>query len=199
MELSIPLEHHESCLEDKCIVSGPSICTVVGTSKCEPSFAIEDYYIYRINNVLGIGVSPRENYGWDVSFLPENSGPPEEIFFCIDGIYHEAWSHWVDESAIYLPLFLTLKKLYPSLKLYSFGKKGYKNAMYKAFDISSEDVVYTLSSSRNTCLFPRYISLADHRHPFLFLKHAQAFYSYLINKCPTPVKDIDILYLPRGS
>jgi hypothetical protein len=199
MELGIPVQGHESCSEHQCTATTSSKCCVIGTSVCEPSLAIEDYYVYEINNVLSIGVSPRENYGWNVSFLPGSEGPPEDFYFCIDGIYHEAWSHWVDESAIYLPLFLKLKKLYPSLKLYSFGKKGYKNAMYKAFDISPEDIVYTLASSCNICFFPRYISLADHRQPFLFLKHAQALYSYLINKCPAPVKDIDILYLPRGS
>jgi hypothetical protein len=71
--------------------------------------------------------------------------------------------------------------------------------MYRAFDIDLNDVVYTIASPSNTFLFPRYISLADHRQPYLFLKHANTFYRSLVSKLPEPQKDIDILYLPRGT
>ncbi len=199
MELAIRIQGHESCSEEGCIVKGPQRCCTIGTSKCEPSFAIEDYYVYTVKNVSAVGVFPRNLYGWDVRYSPESAETPTSFYFCIDGIYHEAWSHWVDESAIYLPLYLKLKNLFPGIKLYSFGKKGYKTAMYRAFGIDLEDVVYTIDDTSNEFMFPRYISLGDHRQPYLFYKHAQVFYKSLVAKLPEPEKDIDILYLPRGT
>lgn len=196
--MNILLKDHENCSIDTCN-SLRTKCKVIATSKCEPSFTIEDYKIYQINNIENIGVKEQEYYGWNVSYDERANLTTEHYYFIIDGLYHNAWSHWVEESAIYLPLYLKLKSLFPSLKIYSFEKKGYKNAMYKAFNIPQEDIVYELNKSNNTCLFPYYVSLGDHRTPFLFFKHMKTFYNWIIEKCPPIEKDIDVLYLPRGS
>lgn len=196
--MNIQILGHETCV-DSCISKSSTKCKIIGTSNCKPSFMIEDYPIYQINNVESVGVYAHQNYGWSICSSNEHSGLVTDYYFCIDGIYHEAWSHWVEESAIYLPLFMHLRKLYPQLKIYSFGKKGYKNAMYKAFNIKDEDIVYTISNIKNIFLFPYYISLGDHRNPFLFFKHLKIFYNYISSRCSAVEKDIEILYLPRGS
>lgn len=199
MELQILLSGHESCSEKKCLSLGNIKCMNVATYDTKPSFAIEDYYLYEVNNVVQVGVQPRENYGWDVAYDSTLHREPEQYYFCVDTIYNETWPHWVDESAIYLILFHKIKKIYPNLKLYSLCKKIFKYAMYKAFDIAEEDVVYIINNPINCFIFPEYISLADHRKPFLFMKHMNNFYNYIVEKCPTKEKDIDILYLPRGK
>jgi len=199
MELSILLQGHDGCSGGTCKASCGTKCCTVGTEGERPSFALEDYYIFEKHNVLQIGVQPRENYGWDIAYTEAPHEEPTDSFFCIDGIYHEAWAHWVEESAIYLPLYLKLKNRFSSLKLFSFGKKGYKSAMYRAFSIPEEDVVYELPTKPNRCFFPYYISLGDHRRPFSFLNHMKVFYSWIVQRCGPCEKDIDILYLPRGS
>jgi hypothetical protein len=199
MELAITIDNHSSCDPNSCRVSDGTKCCTIGVEGQIPSFAIEDYYIFEKRDILQVGVKPQENYGWNISYKEIPEGEAEEIYFCIDGIYHEAWAHWVDESALYLPLYLKLKEQYPKLKLFSLGKKGYKNAMYKAFSIAEDDVVYQIQSTHNQFLFPYYVSLADHRRPFFFLNHMKIFYNWIVERCGPQEKDIDILYLPRGS
>lgn len=199
MDLAIFLKGHTSCSPGNCVSPTSIKCKNIATYDCKPSFAIEDYYFYSVENVEGVGVQPRENYGWDVAYNTISGNGVPNYYFCVDTIYNDTWPHWVDESAIYLLLFAKLKKIYQTIKLYSFSKKNYKKAMYKAFDISEEEVVHTLEGTNNTFIFPEYISLADHRKPFLFMKHMANFYNYIAAKCPTKEKDIDILYLPRGK
>lgn len=198
MELSIFLDEHKSC-SSSCISTTGTKCKTVATFGSTPTFCIDDYYLYEVENVEQVGVQPHDNYGWDVSYSPDIQGEITNVYFCVDTIYNETWPHWVDESAIYLLLFEKLKKIYPSIKIYSLKKKLFKIPMYRAFDIQEEDIVFTIESKRNKFVFPHYISLADHRMPFLFMKHMSNFRNYIVSKCPTKEKDIDILYLPRGT
>lgn len=199
MELAVLLSGHESCTPSQCLSTTHIKCKTVATMGSQPTFAIEDYVFYEVDHVTGVGVQPRDNYGWDVSYDTTLSGEAESFYFCIDTIYSETWPHWVDESAVYLLLFSKLRKIYPRIKIYSLKHKVFKEAMYRAFEIWSEDVVFHIESKHNRFVFPHYISLADHRLPYLFLKHMKNFYRYIVSKCPTKGKDIDILYLPRGK
>jgi hypothetical protein len=199
MELAVIVRGHEQCTPALCTSTCGTKCKTIAVFGDTPSFIIDDYMLYEVNYVDQIGVKPRENYGWDVSYYEHDAGPIDTVYFCVDAIYNETWGHWVEESAIYLLLFAKLKKIYPTLKLYSLKKKLFKAAMYRAFDITEDDVVYSISTRQNKCIFPHYISLADHRLPFQFERHMSNFYKYIVNKCPTKEKDIDILYLPRGA
>ena len=199
MELSIALTGHSVCTLESCVSTSNTKCKTVATFGSTPTFCIEDYSLYEVENVQQVGVQPRENYGWDVAYIPEVEGPLEDVYLCVDTIYNETWPHWVAESAIYFVVWSKLKKIYPSLKLYSLRKKIFKEAMYAAFHIPLDDIVFSIPSARNKFIFPHYISLADHRTPFLFMKHMSNFYKYFAVHCPTKEKTIDILYLPRGS
>lgn len=77
--------------------------------------------------------------------------------FVIDTLYHDAFSHWVFESAIYLPLFILLKHKYPTLKLYLKEHKIYKKIFCEYFKINENDIIYELTYP-NTCLLPTPIS-----------------------------------------
>lgn len=199
MELAKLLEGHRECTETSCCSTGATRCRTIAANNQTPDFAIDDYYMFECDNVVDVGVQPHDHYGWDIAFDTSQSGPIDQTYFCVDTIYNETWPHWVDESAIYLLLFHKLRKFYPNLKLYSIKRKIFKYAMYKAFDIAESDIVYTIENTRNKFIFPQYISLADHTHPFLFMKHMSNFYKYIVSKCPHKEKDIDLLYLPRGS
>lgn len=199
MELAVILRGHEQCSPEGCRSICGTKCKTVAVFGETPSFIIDDYSLYEVEYVDQIGVQPRDNYGWDVSYYEHTTGKIDAVYFCVDTIYNETWPHWVDESAIYLLLFAKLKKIYPNLKLYSLKKKLFKDPMYRAFDISEEDVVFSISTKQNKCIFPYYISLADHLLSFQFERHMSNFYNYIVKKCPTKEKDIDILYLPRGT
>jgi hypothetical protein len=199
MDLSIFLDDHKLCTPINCKANSQTKCKTVAVFGETPTFYVDDYPLYEVHGVVQVGVQPRDNYGWDVAYT---CTPPEsisQVYFCVDTIYNETWPHWVDESAIYLHLFHKIKEIYPSLKLFSLKKKLFKIPMYRTFDISEEDVVFTIDTNKNKFVFPHYISLADHRLPFLFMKHMSNFYKYITQKCPTKQKDIDILYLPRGT
>jgi hypothetical protein len=199
MEHAILLKGHEECSETECKATNGTVCRRVATEGMPPSYAIEDYYLYEVDNVEGIGVLPRDNYGWDVSIVPNQTPNPQNYYFCVDTLYAEVWPHWVDESAIYLLLFEKLKRIYPSLKLYSIKQRQFKLSMYKAFGIEESDVVFSLEGTQNRFVFPYYISLADHRRPFQFLDHMKNFHNYIVSRCPSKEKDIHVLYLPRAT
>lgn len=78
-------------------------------------------------------------------------------YLIIDTLYHEAFGHWVYESAIYLPIFLKLKTLYPTIKLVLKGRRTFKDLFLRYFGVSEDDVVYNMLPG-NTCLFPEPIS-----------------------------------------
>jgi hypothetical protein len=112
------------------------------------NFIIDEIYkIYEVENVLSYS---NENYNsWKLTTEPSVS--IDHYYFVIDTLYDEAFSHWVFESAIYLPVFHKLKKLYPSLKLVLKAKRTFKQLFCKYFQI--EDVVYD-TKPNNICLFP---------------------------------------------
>lgn len=199
MELAILLKGHEQCSPNVCTCTSGSKCRVISANNDQPDFAIDDYFMFECENVEQVGVQPRDHYGWDIAYDATLAGKIEQCYFCIDGIYNQAWSHWVAESAHYLVLWDKLKTIFPGIKIYSLSPKNYKNAMYKSFCISPTEIVYSIETKRNKFIFPRYGSWADHTQPFLFKKHMENFYNYFISKMQIKEKDIDILYLPRGS
>jgi hypothetical protein len=112
------------------------------------NFIIDEIYkIYEIENVLSYSY---ENFNsWKLTTEPLVS--VDNYYFVIDTVYEEAFSHWVFECAIYLPIFHKLKKLYPSLQLLLKAKRTFKQLFCKYFQI--EDVVHDIKPN-NICFFP---------------------------------------------
>lgn len=193
------LEHHKQCSPEACASSTGKKCKLVGAITALPSFQIDDYKIFSVNNVSAIGITPRDCHGWDVEYS-ENSNQGEHMtFLYIDSAQAEAFAHWVFESAFYLPVFQKLKEKHPQIKLLSFLNKNYMKAMYAALNITEDDVVHEIGSSNNTVFFPECSSLAIHEHCDLYMRHLKKFYQELTGGLPTPTKTLDILYLPRGT
>jgi hypothetical protein len=115
----------------------------------------EDIYQYcEVKNVSNI----KSQYNkYIIEFDENNSNEDISYYFNLDTLHHDAFAHWVFESAIYLPLFIKLKTKYPSLKIYSTEFKNYKKLFYNYFDVNENDIVYNLQNS-NVCIFPLPIS-----------------------------------------
>ena len=90
---------------------------------------------------------------------------PVEYYFVIDLLFHDAFSHWVYESAIYLPIFNKLKEIYPTIKILLKEKKQFKLLFLKFFHIMETDIVYDIQP-HNVCLFPSPISVLNDNHYF---------------------------------
>jgi hypothetical protein len=119
---------------------------------------LDDYTFYTVPNVASY--SHVSFNSWSIDCNPSDaleSRTTENVYLIIDTMFHEAFVHWVVESAIYLPLFKKLKGQYPTLKLHLSCYKKYKLFFIKHFGILESDIVYTLPTE-NMCIFPSPIS-----------------------------------------
>ena len=71
--------------------------------------------------------------------------------------------------------------------------------MYKAFNITDNDIHYEIKSPNNTILFPRATSQADHSNINIYSHYIHNVYTYFTKKIGDIQKDINILYFPRGT
>jgi hypothetical protein len=122
------------------------------------SLLIEDLYkLFIVENVVRYSYDKDTIHNIHVSSEPVTG--QEQHYFVIDLVYHEAFMHWVFESAIYLPIFHHLKKIYKDMKLVLNGRKQYKTLFLNFFAIPESDIVYQDDmSAKNICLFPSPIS-----------------------------------------
>lgn len=125
--------------------------TLVLTHNTEHPIVINNLYkIYKVQNVIEYSY---ENFNsWKIKVDEQTT--IENYYFVIDTISDEAFSHWVFESAIYLPIFKELQKLYPEIKLVLRTKKTFKTLFCNFFEI---DPVYKIEPN-NLCFFPSPIS-----------------------------------------
>ena len=172
--------------------------SIVAAANQEPTYFLDDYLIYEVNDVCDIKIQQREHYGWDVTHNTAIVGTAENIYLYLDCEQDDAFGHWIFEAAFYLPVFSKLQKLYPNIKILSFRERNYKNSMYSAFNISSELVSYSIESFKNNVIFLRCKSLGDHINHNLHMNYIRLFYNELVMEKDNK-KDIDILYLPRGT
>lgn len=159
---------------------------------------ISSIYHYKgVNNVISYDYKDFDK--WDIKIntgllLPDNTS--RSYYLIIDTQFNTACGHWVYENAIYLPLFIELKKIYPSIKLHLQCHKDYKILYCKHFNIRIEDIVLDLSDN-NTCFFPLPVS-SQNKNTFSDELKLQidAFSKYLR---PITSKHINILLMPRQN
>lgn len=122
-----------------------------------------------------------------------------DVYLILDSISHHAFSHWVFDSAVYLPLFNKLKNLFPTIKIVLFEERKYKLMMIKYFNIDEKTILYNFKSSHNICIFPQFFMYAIENN-----RISTDFY-YNVNRLfdsfnfPNIKKTTSILIMPRHS
>jgi hypothetical protein len=151
------------------------------------------YKVYRVENVVDYTLDSETFDAWHVTQGQVAVSAP--LFLCIDTLFHEAVSHWIFESAIYLPLFLDLKALYPEIQLHlKSPAKRYKTQFCAHFGISP---TYDLPTG-STCLFPNPISAQNRRTLNVAFEPQLRRFIDGFSVIPLPPPSIDFLILPRG-
>ena len=155
------------------------------------------YKVYEVENVTGYIYANFKSWELEVNDIVNDNILNDNIieynyYFIADTLYDEAFGHWVVETGIYLPLFITLKKSYPTLKLVLRSEKVYKKLFCDFFGI--KDVVYSLEPN-NVSFFPSPISsLNDNNITDEFIKQTRIFRDYFI---PTSPLEHEFVILPR--
>ena len=158
----------------------------------------EDIYSYKIiKNV--VKVTPSFNK-WTMETNQIYPYHDSSYYFIIDTLLHDAFAHWVFESAIYLPLLLLLKeKYYPNLKLYISGKKIYKSLFFDFFQIKETDVTCEFNLE-NSCIFPIPISSLNIKSiTESYVKQVERFINLLYSNTVSSSKTINTIFLPRQT
>lgn len=113
------------------------------------NLVLDSYKLFTVEQVLKYS---HENFNsWNIEV---STGTNENYYFIIDTQYDEAFGHWIFESAIYLPIFKELQKLYPTIKLVLKTKKTFKTLFCNFFGI---EPVYNIELN-NLCIFPTPLS-----------------------------------------
>lgn len=132
----------------------------------------------------------------------DNHNKEEHVnhYLIIDTLHNDAFGHWVYESAIYLLLFIELRRLYPQIKLHLHCHKEYKRLFYEHFGIDKTEVTIELNPN-NRCIFP--LPITAHNKDTIcqdyitqvdaFCRHIQSSVSKIANK------NISILLMPRQT
>ena len=144
---------------------------------------VEEFKVYIVNNIRSY--SHANFNSWVIeTFTPETSNKSQpNRYFAADTEYNTAFSHWVFETAIYLPLFKKLKSIYPDLKLYLQNMRQYKNLFCKYFGIDDKDITYKFDTSmQSICYFPSPISALNEKSlPPKYVDYVNKFMDYFID------------------
>ena len=139
-------------------------------------------------------------YAWEISYdekkEPGDTSVP--IYFILDTINQNAFSHWVYENATWLPSYLQLKEKYPSIRLVIEKWKDFKKLYFHYYNISLDSVCLESDiQEKNFCYFHTYTSFNDKSVPPIYYKNVEEYKKYIDRIQVT--KSIPILYLPRGT
>lgn len=132
------------------------------TTPSSEDIQIEFYDIYKVYRVENIKEYQHVDFNsWKITRYTDaiDNASIQNIYLCIDTFYENAFSHWVYECAIYLPLFQQLKQKYPHCKLYLRSQKMYKTLFCNYFNITPADIVYEFDTNVSSIYyFPSPIS-----------------------------------------
>lgn len=154
-----------------------------------------EYKILKIPNVVSYNYNPAYEI---IIHCNETNFTETKYYFCIDLFIDSAFSHWVFESGIYLPIYKTLLNKYPTLKLTLKHPRKYKKIFCDFFDIPDSCIEYKFDDTTNTiCLFPNPISSLNYPEIPDEYKLQLNYFMSLFSYCHENNKTTDILLLPR--
>ena len=142
------------------------------------------------------GVSPKISTDDDLE--------TKHIFF-VDTCSHDAFSHWVFESAIFLPYFNKLNNMLDDKLYLHFVEtdKSYKKLFIDVFGIPETKIIKTLSKN-NKCYMQEYAFLLQNKneseeHKKKFIELITNFRNKILEKIDNNSidKKYNLLYLPR--
>jgi hypothetical protein len=173
--------------------------TIDDTSDHKHFFINDVYKLFVVENVSRYSFIDYHTHEIEVS---TSTDAEPSYYFVIDLLFHDAFSHWVYESAIYLPIFKGLKEMYPNVKLVLNGVKKFKTMFLHFFKIDPFDIVYQENmSTANVCFFPSPISSLNDNDYFtedykkIICHFIQQFHNYTCEK-----KDVyDCIIMPRQT
>jgi hypothetical protein len=117
------------------------------------------YKTFTVNNVISY-TNGNDFNSWIIDTTSNAEKCQSHLYFIIDTVFSTAFSHWVYECAIYLDLFIMLKKKYSGLKLHFKWKRTFKLLFCSLYGIKEEDIVYSLDPC-NISIFPSPISMMN--------------------------------------
>ena len=179
--------------------------TVIISPNTIPDIIIDDYPIFKVNNVKNSVFSDENNSNikWNEYELIinniQNSDNINNNYFNLSCLYDTAFGHWTLEASIFLVLYKKLQKNIQNIKLYIGNNRFYKESIINAFDISKDDIVYEISKVPNTVYLPERISHNCMDFNPKYELYITNFVNYFETTISTINKDIDILFLPRGK
>lgn len=141
-----------------------------------------------------------DQFFWNISCDEEvfPNDTTKQIYFILDSNNHSAFSHWVFENFTWIPFFLKLKEEYPSCKVVVNDTRNFKDIFLRFIGIYPSSIVSRKDiHPENYCFFHTYISLNDPFIPTIYYKNIESYQTMF--ESFQPVKDIPILYLPRGT
>lgn len=123
----------------------------IDNNSTHPHFILDNIYkIFVIDRMVDYNLIEYTRYNITTC---DTTGSDAQYYLVIDLLYHDAFAHWVYESAIYLPLFNKLKMQYKNLKLLLKAKKTYKTLFTSYFNIVESDIVYDHEITKNNISF----------------------------------------------
>jgi len=170
-----------------------------------PHILLDDVYkLHLVENVNSYTITTDYTNRFIEFSSYDSDGSDKKYYFVIDLVHHDAFGHWVYESAIYLPLFSRLQELYPGIRLLLKGRKRYKTMFLDFFNIDEVDVCYSIDTGYyNLCIFPSLISaLNDNRfftdnYKRIFMNFMHIFRDY--ESSPPPTMSYARVIMPRQS
>jgi hypothetical protein len=165
-----------------------------GPSEDIPIQQIDGVKIYTVKNVTSYEYQ-QSKHSIQYNNTTQSS---DNKYFLFESTSNEAFSHWIIESAILISIYKKLKLIYPTLKLHLLTTKQYKTLFLNHFNISKDDITYSLEQSNECFLAEPFTNFHNKENCNLHYQYIVQFFN-TIRPETLPEKDIDILLLPRQT
>jgi hypothetical protein len=123
--------------------------------------------------------------------------PNKEIYVAADTFFNEAFSHWIFESAIWIPHIRSLNSQLPSVpKFLLSAQRKFKESFLNS---TGYEYTYQASSENYTILMPPITTINLNYSTLAYKKLLIDFHYFLKSLAPIPPKNVKAILLPRGK
>jgi len=142
------------------------------------------YKLFKFVNVYKYEDIQYKSYNvfYEPSLQIHDNEHPNDYYLVLDTQGSHALFHWVAECMIFLPLYIELKKQYPTLKIIFKEKAEYHSIILEYYNILSSDILYQIENNNNVCFFPLPITaLLNSDFDDDYILYANVFIDWLNN------------------